>query len=107
MDDYRLDEGYRNDLSFLFCCHVVEGRPAWLELVPTHIVHTWQVRTVSRCCCVLPGSKTSLLLSAQLHLHTTSLHCCHFCGAMGHSLFPIVAPLHGHSEPWCTAALRL
>lgn len=43
MDDYRLDEGYRNDLSFLFCCHIAEGRPAWLELVPTRIVHTWQV----------------------------------------------------------------
>ena len=43
IDDYKLDEGYRNDLSFLYCCHVSEGRPAWLELVTTQIVHTWQV----------------------------------------------------------------
>lgn len=61
MDDYRLDEDYRNDLSFLFCCHIAEGRPAWLELVPTRIVHTWQVlkliaRVLAlcllRCCCM-------------------------------------------------------
>ncbi|PRW20840.1 poly-gamma-glutamate biosynthesis isoform A [Chlorella sorokiniana] len=55
VDDYRLDEGYRNDLSFLFCCHIAEGRPAWLELVPTHIVHTWQ-----------PGERPPYL--SQVHL---------------------------------------
>ena len=49
VDDYRLDEGYRNDLSFLFCCHIADGRPAWLELVPTRIVHKWQVRRCAGC----------------------------------------------------------
>lgn len=49
VDDYRLDEGYRNDLAFLFCCHIAGGRPAWLELVPTHIMHTWQVRWSGHC----------------------------------------------------------
>ena len=43
MDDYRLDAGYRNNLSFLYCCHIAAGRPAWLELVPTRIVHTFLV----------------------------------------------------------------
>lgn len=43
IDDYRLDEGFRNDLGFLYCCHISDGVPAELEMVPTRIVHTWQV----------------------------------------------------------------
>ncbi|KAL4424873.1 hypothetical protein ABPG77_002096 [Micractinium sp. CCAP 211/92] len=42
IDDYRLDEDFRNDLGFLYCCHIRDGVPAELELVPTRIVHTWQ-----------------------------------------------------------------
>lgn len=42
IDDYRLDEGFRNDLGFLYCCHISDGVPAELEMVPTRIVHTWQ-----------------------------------------------------------------
>lgn len=41
IDDYRLDDHYRNDLGCLFCCHIADGVPKWLELVPTKIVHTW------------------------------------------------------------------
>ncbi|KAL4451871.1 hypothetical protein ABPG75_007533 [Micractinium tetrahymenae] len=42
VDDYRLDEDFRNDLGFLYCCHISDGIPAELELVPTRIVHTGQ-----------------------------------------------------------------
>lgn len=49
VDDYRLDEEFRNDLGFLYCCHVSDGLPAVLELVPTQIVHTWQVEEQIIC----------------------------------------------------------
>lgn len=49
MDDYRLDEEFKNDLGFLYCCHVSDGLPAVLELVPTQIVHTWQVEEQIIC----------------------------------------------------------
>ena len=60
VDDYHVDEDYRNDLGFLYCAHVRVDQAASsgggdaqgtsttstacvesLELVPTRIVHTW------------------------------------------------------------------
>lgn len=44
IDDYALDDTYRNDLSFLYCMHVDVGsvRPQELELVPIKITHEWR-----------------------------------------------------------------
>lgn len=57
VDDYALDESYRNDLGFLYCLHLESGynetrtespasttmcRPRELELVPTKINHEWR-----------------------------------------------------------------
>jgi poly-gamma-glutamate synthesis protein (capsule biosynthesis protein) len=41
VDDYYIDEYYRNDLSFLFQLDIVDLKPARLELVPTKI---WDFR---------------------------------------------------------------
>ena len=52
VDDYALDESYRNDLGFLYCVHLESDgdraslsgrvRPKELELVPTKIIHEWR-----------------------------------------------------------------
>jgi len=44
IDDYAVDDTYRNDLGFMYCMHVdVESmRPRELELVPISITHEWQ-----------------------------------------------------------------
>lgn len=50
-------QGFRNDLGFLYCLHThARGSPAWLELVPTHIVHAWQVGLPAAMRCLFhPG----------------------------------------------------
>lgn len=48
IDDYALDEEYRNDLGFLYALHLDNTRPVSLELVPTMISHVWQHRPGSR-----------------------------------------------------------
>ena len=44
IDDYAMDESYRNDLGFLYCMHLdpENSAPRELELVPTKIVHKWR-----------------------------------------------------------------
>lgn len=42
LDDYALDDEYRNDLGFLYCLHMEGPRPRELELVPTKILHQWR-----------------------------------------------------------------
>ena len=51
IDDYALDENYRNDLGFMYCMHLGRDttsggslRPTQLELIPTKIVHEWRRR---------------------------------------------------------------
>ncbi|KAH7617692.1 hypothetical protein Ndes2526B_g07558 [Nannochloris sp. 'desiccata'] len=49
IDDYALDEVYRNDLGFMYCLHLDDQTtssaaliPRELELIPTKITHEWR-----------------------------------------------------------------
>ena len=104
IDDYRLDEGYRNDLGFLYCCHVSEGRPAWLELVPTQIVHTRQVcMSAKRGMLACSGGQAVLYSSCTACLRA---RVCRLCG-WGPSAPTPNMPVSAAGQPGCVAALRI
>jgi poly-gamma-glutamate synthesis protein (capsule biosynthesis protein) len=49
IDDYALDEMYRNDLGFMYCLHVDDPstssgtpKPRELELIPSKVTHEWR-----------------------------------------------------------------
>lgn len=113
IDDYRLDEDFRNDLGFLYCCHIRDGVPAELELVPTRIVHTWQVgeqscsahdrgvvacRTAVCTCtgggraCMSRGSGSVVSCRGgdvvEVRQRRLPLHCCPLCMATTSTLPP-------------------
>lgn len=41
LDDYAMDESYRNDLGFLYDLKIHQGRPTVLDMYPSMIRHTW------------------------------------------------------------------
>lgn len=48
IDDYALDQDYRNDLGFIYCLHLEDKQPSSLELVPTRINHIWRKEVGAR-----------------------------------------------------------
>jgi len=48
IDDYALDQDYRNDLGFMYCLHLEDKQPTALELVPTRINHVWRKEVGAR-----------------------------------------------------------
>uniref|UniRef100_A0A7S3XFP0 Capsule synthesis protein CapA domain-containing protein n=1 Tax=Picocystis salinarum TaxID=88271 RepID=A0A7S3XFP0_9CHLO len=45
LDDYAMDESYRNNLGFLYDLRIQRGRPTTLDMYPSMIHHTWMKPT--------------------------------------------------------------
>eukprot|EP01025_Chloroclados_australasicus_P008788 TRINITY_DN13232_c0_g1_i3.p1 TRINITY_DN13232_c0_g1~~TRINITY_DN13232_c0_g1_i3.p1 ORF type:complete len:411 (-),score=63.43 TRINITY_DN13232_c0_g1_i3:82-1314(-) len=56
VDDYAVDDGFRNDLSFIYKLGFKNNRPHCMHLIPTYIKHTWMAR----------GSQPPYLSNVQL-----------------------------------------